>query len=309
MEIGKLLKFGMISTFFYSSVTFAGGWVVTGRPAAGGTAGGVTNSTPSQPDGVRINPTAPVQCSTDGYVPMAMLQNLFVDGSGFQFKYDDDERKLKVEIPPFYGNCLDLKFEFELLDNQLYVKAKNANANSSEEGNSTYQRYMKCLEKGESPIVEDNNGTVTFHANRAKLANGQYMELNIEGQEFDTNKDLKIHFLSPVSTNENGNFPSAFGEAKKHNNCYKRETVNNSKEYVAYLSPQSRVNRTVFEACNSKEYKRILSALRNLKPTEVGNYQLLKKVLEQALMKTLETDAEKIYEELESIGKEFKTIE
>lgn len=307
MKIGKICTLGLLTTFLYSSVVSAQGWVVTGRPAAGGVAGSVTNSTPSQPDGVRINPTAPTQCNTDGYMPMAMLQNLLIDGSGFQFRYYDDERKLKVEVPPYYGNCMDLKFEFELKANQLYVKAKNGMSNPGE--GSSYQKYVNCLKQGENPVITESNGQVNFHADRAKLKNAQFMELNIEGEEFDMNKDLKVHFLSPTPSIENGSFPSAFGTASPHNHCYKKETINKSKEYVAYLSPESRVNRTVYEACNSNEYKKILSALRNLNPSEVGNYALLKKVLEQALMRTLENDAEKIYDELEALGKDFKMVE
>jgi hypothetical protein len=307
MKLENLIKVGAIATFFYSSLTMAGGWLVTGTPQANGSSGGVINSAASNPKGVTINPTAPTQCSTDGYMPMKMLQNLIVDQEGFQFRYDDQERKLKVEIPQYYGNCMDIEFDFELKNNQLYVKARNANANASQgETGTNYQRYIKCLEKGDSPIITNESGKVNFHADRATLKNAQFMELDISGEEFDTSKDLKIYFLSPTATNENGGFPPAFSQAGPHNHCFKKEDINKSGDYTAYLSPTSRVNRTVYEACKSNEYRQILSALKNLDSKTVGNYKLLKKVLEQALVKAIDNDAQKIYEELELIGKDFK---
>ncbi|MBT7611447.1 MAG: hypothetical protein HN576_16930 [Bacteriovoracaceae bacterium] len=304
----NVIKLGMISIFLYSSVSLAGGWQVTGRPKASGNSGGVINSTPSEVNGVSINATEATECSTDSYMPMSMLQNLIVDQEGFQFRYDDELRKLKVEIPQYYGNCLDLEFEFELKDNKLFVKAKNANNNSSHgtTDETVYQKYLKCLQKGDSPVVTRDNGGVNFHADRAKLKDAQYMELNITGDEFNTSKDLQVMFLSPTATLDNGSFGPAFGNAKAYNHCFKQENINKSGEYTAYFSPDSRIKRTVYEACKSNEYKKIISALKNLDPKSVGNYKLLKKVLEQALAKVLDDDAKKIYEEMELIGRDFK---
>ncbi len=303
MKIKKIIKCGMILVLFYStSISARGRWSSTGGGAkkASSLSRSSVTSTPSQTRGVEIIPTESNKCSPDGYVSRFLLEKLFLDASLFEFKYDEAEQKVKVEIPPYYGDCLELDFEFKLESNQLMVMAKNSKRSLEGKG-STFEKYTQCLKKKKPSLLSlDDNGGYVHNKDKAKISNGRYFELDVnDDREFNPSKNLNVVFLSPTPSNENGYFPDAFGKSSKYDQCWKKENISEDGVYIAHYSSESKIKKTVLEACLSNNYDQIISVMQK-------HYDAYGDVLEKAHMKSLDERAQKIYAELGSIGDEFK---
>lgn len=247
-------------------------------------------------------------CKGPDYIKLTYLMNLFSDPSAFKVSINESQTQIEVEYPEFIGNCMDLKFEIKYVNNNAVIKAFNEKYSTKYDADgkvseSAFQQYLGCLKDEEilTNVGTDTEPRYQFNANHSnvKRDSASKMTMSIEDGALDKSKDVKAYFLSPKSVTT-GSFGPAYEVTSPSydNSCYYTEKVNDVENNVVYMSPASRAKQSVYEACVSNNYKRILSALRNLDENTVGNYKLLRDTLEKALIKSLEGESDKIYENL-----------
>ncbi|MCO4793794.1 MAG: hypothetical protein KC493_08785, partial [Bacteriovoracaceae bacterium] len=255
-------------------------------------------------------------CKGPDYMKLSYLRNLFSEPEAFKVSINESQTSLEIEYPEFIGNCMELKFDVQYINNNAVVKAFNEKFSTDYDAEgrivkSSFQKYLDCL-KVEGILTNvgtDAEPSFQFNANHTNVSriSASRVSMPIRDGALDRGKDVKAYFLSPKSVTT-GAFAPAFEVSKPSydNTCYYTERANSNENNIVYMSPASRARQSVYEACVSKNYKRILSALRNLDSNTVGNYKLLKDTLEKALIKSLEGESDKVYEQMRALAKDVE---
>lgn len=251
--------------------------------------------------------TTNVGCKVNDYIKLDYLKSLFTtDPNNFKVSIDKNQSQLKIHMPGYITNCMKLEFKVEYHeDNNVTVKAYNSNYTSSGEleKDQAFQKYVQCLK--DEGVIEKVGDTNHYRFNRSgdniKKMQPGYRTIPLQRGDLNPRKDVKAYFLSPP-TPETGNL----GMAHPVNNapsyeegCYWVEHMNEKKQSIAYLSPDSRAERTVQNCLTS--YENIINALRSLDRNVLGNYDELRGILEKALVETLDEKAESIYKKMEKL--------
>tara|TARA_R110002049_G_scaffold258360_3_gene434048 strand:- start:78 stop:1877 length:1800 start_codon:yes stop_codon:yes gene_type:complete len=203
-----------------------------------------------------------------------------------------ENRKLKVQIPAHYGDCLNLRFEYQIVDNNIQVSAVN---------DKTYDEYTACLKSNE---ILNADGT-QFDASKATITEAAFEYIDLPS--FDPSKNIEAFFMSPNPNPTNGNYGPAFtsGWLASSDTCSKRESLQEGGASV-YLSPENEAADRAFRACNSLDYEQILRELERLDESTLGNASVLRNVLQGALDTARAQRATEIYSRFDEIEAEFK---
>ena len=104
----------------FSVINAAGG-------GASGSGSGSTVRSAGEPEpGVTALPSQRQTCQTEKRVGLQMIRNLMVAPNDYNISITEGERrKLKVQIPAHYGDCLNLRFEYKIVSNDVLVSAHN----------------------------------------------------------------------------------------------------------------------------------------------------------------------------------------
>ncbi|MBH47983.1 MAG: hypothetical protein CME71_07400 [Halobacteriovorax sp.] len=261
---------------------------------ASGTGSGSTVRSAGEPEpGVTALPSQRVTCQTEKRVGLQMLRNLMVAPNDYNISITEGERrKLKVQIPAHYGDCLNLRFEYKIVSNDVLVSAHN---------DLSYTEYAQCLkDKG----ILSADGT-QFDASKASITEASFEFVDLP--EFDAEKNVEAFFMSPNPNPNNGNYGAAFpsGWLASSDACSKKESLQEGGA-VVYLSPENEAADRAFRACNSLDYEAILRELERLDSSTLGNASVLKTVLQGALDSARKQRATEIFSRFTEIEAMFK---
>jgi hypothetical protein len=264
--------------------------------SSSGTTGSPVRSAPGEDNSTTTLPSERTTCSTEKRVSFQMLRNLMVPASDYAIStVDGNARKLKVQIPAHYGDCLDVKFEYKISGNDVLVYAHN---------DKTYAEYTSCLKEKE---ILNAEGT-QFDASKATISEASFEYIDLP--QFDATKNVEAFFMSPNPNPANGNYGAAHasGWLSSSDSCSKRESLQEGGSIV-YLSPENEAAERAFRACNSLDYEAILRELERLDESTVGNAAVLRSILEGALDTARQQRGKEIYDRLGEIEKQFKATD
>lgn len=291
------------SLLFLAGLLVNGGasaqFVVVGGASSGsgsGSSGGVVRSTSQTDQTVTTLPSERRSCETEKRVGFRMLRSLMVSPTDYAISMvDGASKKLKVQIPAYYGDCLNLRFEYKISDNDIKVYAHN---------DKSYSEYTSCL-KERGILSEDGK---EFNGDKATITEASYEFIDLP--EFDETKNIEAFFMSPNPNPNNGNYGPAFtsGWLSSSDTCSKRESLQEG-GVIVYMSPENEAADRALRACNSLDYEAILRELERLDSSTLGNASILRNVLQGALDTARKQRATEIYTRLGEIESEFKASE
>lgn len=264
--------------------------------SSGGSGGGTVRSAPQADQTVTTLPSERRTCETDKRVSFQMIRSLMVAPNDYTVSMvDGASRKLKVQIPAHYGDCLNLRFEYKIVDNDIMVYAHN---------DKSYSEYTSCL-KERGVLSADGS---QFDASKATISEAAFEFIDLP--EFDEAKNIEAFFMSPNPNPNNGNYGPAFtsGWLSSNDTCSKRESLQEGGA-VVYMSPENEAADRAFRACNSLDYETILRELERLDESTLGNASVLRTVLQGALDTARKQRGTEIYTRLGEIEAEFKASE
>lgn len=255
--------------------------------------GGTVQSSPQPDQTVSTLPSERKTCETEKRASLQMLRNLMVSPNDYNISMvDGANKKLKVQIPAHYGDCLNLKFEYKISGNDVLVYAEN---------DKSYAEYTQCL-KDRGILSADGK---QFDASKATVSEAAFEFIDLP--DFDATKNIEAFFMSPNPNPNNGNYGAAFqsGWLSSSDTCSKRESMQEGGSIV-YLSPENEAADRAFRACNSLDYEAILRELERLDASTLGNASVLRNVLQGALDTARKQRSTEIYKRLTEIEAEFK---
>lgn len=261
--------------------------------AASGSGGGTVRSAEQPDQTVTTLPSERRTCDTSKRVSFQMLRGLMVTPNDYNVSLvEGQRRKLKVQIPAHYGDCLNLRFEYKISGNDVMVSAHN---------DKSYDEYTACL-KEQNILSED--GT-QYDASKATITEAAFEFIDLP--EFDASKNLEAFFMSPNPNPANGNYGAAFpsGWLSTSDTCSKRESLQEGGA-VVYLSPENEAADRAFRACNSLDYEAILRELERLDASTLGNASVLRTVLQGALDTARKQRETEIFARFDEIEAQFK---
>lgn len=290
----KLKLFILFAAFASSSSAWAQFSVVNTPGGSSGSGGGSTVQSAPQTDvSVTTLPSTRETCSTANRVSLQMLRSLMVSPGDYNISMVQGQtRKLKVQIPAHYGDCLNIRFQYQVVDNNIQVTAAN---------DKSYDEYTSCL-KSKGILSADGS---KFDASKATISEASFEYIDLPS--FDASKNIEAFFMSPNPNPTNGNYGAAFpsGWLASADTCSKRESLQEGGASV-YLSPESEAADRAFRACNSLDYEQILRELERLDASTLGNASLLRNVLQGALDTARAQRATEIYTRFDEIEAQFK---
>lgn len=310
MKRNKLFSVLVLTLFlsgeaYSQSFQFRGGTVHRNDPTS-------ARTTSDASDGGRVVDNGTV-CQANKYIKLSYLKSIFTtDPDDFRVSINSKQSQLKISVPGFISNCLDLQFKVEHKgSNNVTVRAYNANYEAVNDpgGNTSaeqpFQKYVQCL-KDEGVIKEVSPNVFEFDRDGPKVRTVQagYRVLNLGdlNPKLDPKKDVNAFYQSPNSkdTGSMGAVHPA-DNAPNYGSCYWAEHFNQENQSIAYLSPDSRAARNVDKCKDS--FKNIMAALASLDRSVLGNYDVLRETLETALVETLDEEAQEIYKKMEKLKK------
>lgn len=278
-----------------SSTTWAQFSVVNsaGSGASGSGTGETVRSAPEADQTVTSLPSERRSCSTESRLSLQMLRSLMPSPNEFNVSMvAGSQNKLKVQIPAFYGDCIELKFEYKISGNDVLVYANNS---------KSYSEYTACLIEKEILSADGKK----YDASKASVTEASFEYIDLP--QFDATKNVEAFFMSPAPNPVNGNYGSAFpsGWLSSADTCSKRESMQEGGS-VVYMSPENEAAERVFRACNSLDYEAILRELEHLDSSTVGNASVLRQILQGALDTARQQRAKEIYTRLGEIETQFR---
>ncbi len=298
--------------------------VNTGGTVSGRTATSITPvvSTPTVT-------TEVVECKDDDYVPLKLINLLSQGNTGIEIEKTvvpaatTDERprlRVRAKIPAILSSCIKrLDLEMRTVGNDVVISYRNNGTELRTEMNklvgttfqdldgktvnvtseylaglTPYQMYETCL-VSKGVMKKTATGETTLDRTSS---NASFASYSVEKEiSFDPQRPVKVLY---GTTNGHG---TAYGPlygfdmvTSSPNGCMKLEELGQNSVY-AYSRDDARRFR-LYEVCRGHDYSAIRATLASM-----GNADALRSVMEKALEREGQQEAEKKYRELEELAR------